>query len=97
MNQKGFALFYLLIILAIAGFVFIKYSPFIKQINTSWQIVDPQIPEKQQTQATDSAQINQAELEKYLTVEAALLGVSNNISLSFTDLDHNTRDNYFLR
>jgi len=90
-NQKGIAYLYLLIIIA-SGFLLVKYMLSIYQsAHQPKSIITPQVsPQAAQKikEATASDQMQQAKLEKYLTVEAALLGVSDNISLSFKDLDH---------
>lgn len=44
---------------------------------------------KIKNESTESAQLLQTKLEKYLTVEAALLGVSDTVSLYFQDLNKN--------
>ena len=87
MNQKGLTPIYLLIILALLGtFLFVRFISPAKPNLIAPQVTNSstQIPPKD----APSEQIDQARLEKYLTVEAALLAVSDNISLSFKDLDH---------
>lgn len=48
-------------------------------------LITPQFSE-QQPQIAETAKVSQSDLEKYLTVETALLGVSDNISLYYKDL-----------
>ncbi len=85
MNQKGSAIIYLLLFLAVLSLSFIKS----KSINQSsaTPAVSPQVQEH--PKPSTEPKISQEQLQKYLTVEAALLGVSDNISLYFKDLDQN--------
>lgn len=92
--QKGniHLIYVIIIIAAVVGFfLVIRQTPKL-QPTPHQTMVTPKL-EKTSLQATDSAQIQQAKLEKYLTVEAALLGVKDNISLSFKDPARNMEVN----
>lgn len=93
-NQKGFAPIIILVISAIV--VFFSIKPIQTIIEQKIGIVPKPSPLiTAQVSPAGNTPINalsdadqQKKLEKYLTVEAALLGVSDNISLFFKDLDH---------
>ncbi len=81
MAQKGYAAAYLLIISAFLGLLFVESNSNHKP-NPTPKVV-PQVQENKPKVST----ITQEQLQKYLTVEAALLGVSDNISLYFKDIN----------
>jgi len=83
-SQKGFAPIIFLVIGAIIALVVIK--PLQKSVPTA--VISPQSNQIKATLLTLTDAEQQQNLEKYLTVEAALLGVADNISLYFKDLDH---------
>ncbi len=83
--MKGFSHILILVLIGVAVAVTLFHSNR-PQIQAK-QIVSPQV-ETQAKQATPSAETTQR-LEKYLTVEAALLGISDNVSLYFKDLKSN--------
>lgn len=84
-QEKGFTLLFVLIILAAGIFLTVKLLSTINQTKTSTLL--PTTQAEQQNAEVKGTQISQEDLEKYLIVEAALLGVSDNISLYFKDLD----------
>ena len=86
MPQKGFAPIVLLISVAILGLTILKIPSI---FSSPKPLVTPQ---EQKTPIIKTPVVDenaqQARLEKYLVAEAALLGVADNISLYFKDLDH---------
>lgn len=87
MRQKGSILLNLIVLLGVLGIIAWRanlVSTFLpKPISTPQPLATPQ-----SQNGTKDESVSQARLEKYLITEAALLGVSDNISLYFKDLDH---------
>lgn len=81
MRQAGFSLLPVIILLGISQGIFQFFLP--KPSPTSAPLVTPQL-----TRTAPDESMQQKKLEKYLIAETALLGVSDNISLYFKDLDH---------
>lgn len=86
-SQKGWTLLPLTILLGIIGVVIFTTS--IKSQITLKPSPSPQTLVTPQTQNSNKNEaVQQERLEKYLIAQAAILGVSDNISLYFKDLDH---------
>lgn len=77
-NQKGFAPVIVIILLSLVSLILFKPK--------DQPLVEPQKNIPQIKQATSSSQLKE-KLTKYLTVEAALLGATDSISLDFKDLN----------
>ena len=86
MKQRGATLLSLVVLLGILGIIGLKTDIFSKVLVKPSPPQPLTTPQVQKVSKDESAQ--QTRLEKYLITEAALLGVSDNISLYFKDLDH---------
>lgn len=86
MGQRGFAPIILLVAVVAAMFFGLKNFPNLLPNKPPQPLTSPQAKQEPVQKPKDEKKA-QENLEKYLTVEAALLGVSDNISLYFKDLD----------
>lgn len=84
-GELGFAPIPILIITAIISLAFFK-EPIIKTLANLNSALTPTPPPQVQIASPSAQMTDPKKLEKYLTVEAALLGVSNNVSIYFKDL-----------
>ncbi len=87
LNQKGIIhLMPLLFLIGVISLSLLLLPNLLKQPKNLNTLVKPTLSPNSKI-ATESAKLREEKLKKYLVVEAALLGVSNNISLYFKDMD----------